>query len=80
MEHQKWPKIIKNSIKKNLPKPSAAARSKTAEQAVPSSISKGLQRRGLIGSAVAGFNHAKTITKAAATDLHARQDDFNNGI
>ena len=37
---------------------------------------KGLQRQRLIGSAVAGFNLAKTITKASATDLHARQDDI----
>ena len=27
---------------------------------------KGLQRKRLIGSAVAGFNHARTITKAPA--------------
>ena len=44
--------------------------------AVPKSLldpvagSKGLQRQRLIGSAVAGFNHGKTITKASATDLH----------
>ena len=41
---------------------------------------KGLQIQRLIGSAVAGFNHGKTITKASATDLHARQDEFNTGI
>ena len=41
---------------------------------------KGLQRQHLIGSAVAGFNHTKKITKASATDLHARQDDYNKGI
>ena len=41
---------------------------------------KGLRRQRLIGSAVAGFNHAKIITKASATDLHARQVDFNKGI
>ena len=40
---------------------------------------KGLQRQRLIGSAVAGFNHAKTITKASPTYLHARQDDYNKG-
>ena len=34
----------------------------------------GLQRQRQIGSAVAGFNQAKTITKASATDLHARKD------
>ena len=44
------------------------------------SIEKGLQRQRLIGSAVAGFNHAKTVTKASDTDLHARQDDYNKGI
>ena len=42
-------------------------------------FNKGLQRQRLIGSAVAGFKHAKTITKASATDLHARQDDYNKG-
>ena len=42
--------------------------------------SKGLQRQRQIGSAVAGFNHARTITKASATDLDARQDDYNKGI
>ena len=41
---------------------------------------KGLQRQRLIGSPLAGFHHAKTITKAFATDLHARQDDYNKGI
>ena len=41
---------------------------------------KGLQRQRLIGSAVAGFNHAKTITKASPTYLHARQDDYNKGM
>ena len=44
------------------------------------SFTKGLQRQRLIGSAVAGFIHAKTITKASATDLHARQDDYNKGM
>ena len=39
---------------------------------------KGLQRQRLIGSAVAGFNHAKT--KASAKGLGARQDDYNKGI
>ena len=43
-------------------------------------LDKGLQRQHLIGSAVAGFNHARTITKASATDLDARQDDYNKGI
>ena len=41
---------------------------------------KGLQRQCLIGSALAGFNRAKTIPKASAKDLHARQDDYNKGI
>ena len=41
---------------------------------------KGLQRQCLMGSAVAGINHARTITKASATDLDARQDDHNKGI
>ena len=41
---------------------------------------KELQTQRLIGSAVAGFNHANTITKASATDLHTRQDDYNKGI
>ena len=46
----------------------------------PNLLEKGLQIHRLIGSPVAGFNHAKTITKASATDLHARQDDYNKGI
>ena len=41
---------------------------------------KGLQRQCLIGSALAGFNLARTITKASATGLYARQDDYNKGI
>ena len=41
---------------------------------------KGLQRQRLIGSAVAGFNHVRTITKASATGLDTRQDDYNKGI
>ena len=40
---------------------------------------KGLQRQRLIGSAVAGFNNARTITKASATGLDTRQDDYNKG-
>ena len=39
-----------------------------------------MQRQRLIGSEVAGFNHAKKITKASATDLHARQEHYNKGI
>ena len=41
---------------------------------------KGLERQRLIGSAVAGFNHARTITNASAKGLDARQDDYNKGI
>ena len=41
---------------------------------------KGLGTQRLIGSAVAGFNHAGTITIASAKGLDARQDDFNKGI
>ena len=40
----------------------------------------GLERQRLIGSAVAGFNHARTITKAPAMGLDARQDNYNKGI
>ena len=43
-------------------------------------LKKGLERLRLIGSAVAGFNNAKTITKAAATGLDAIQDDYNKGM
>ena len=43
-------------------------------------FTKGLQRQRLIGSAVAGFINARTITKAFATDLDTRQDDNNKGI
>ena len=43
-------------------------------------ISKGLERQRLIGSAVAGFNNAKTITKAYAKVLGPRQYDFNKGM
>ena len=41
---------------------------------------KGLERQRLIGLAVAGFNHAQTITNASAKGLDARQDDYNKGI
>ena len=41
---------------------------------------KGLQRQPLIGSAVAGFNDARTITLAFVTGLDTRQDDYNKGI
>ena len=41
---------------------------------------KGLERQRLIGSAVAGFTHARTITNAFAKGLDVRQDDYNKGI
>ena len=41
---------------------------------------KGLQRQRLIGSPVAEFNHARTITNDSAKGLDARQDDYNKGI
>ena len=41
---------------------------------------KGLQRQRFIGSAVAGFNDARTITKASAAGLDTRTDDYNKGI
>ena len=41
---------------------------------------KGMQRQCLMGSAVAGFNNARTITKASATGLDTRRDDYNKGI
>ena len=43
-------------------------------------VRKGLQRQQLIGSAVAGFNHARTITKASAMGLDTRQDAYNKGM
>ena len=41
---------------------------------------KGLQRQCLKGSAVAGFNSSRTITKASAKGLKIRQEDYNKGI
>ena len=41
---------------------------------------KGLERQRLIGLAVAGFNLARTITKASATGLDTGQDDYKKGI
>ena len=41
---------------------------------------KGLERQCLIGSAVAGFIHASTITNTCAKGLVERQDDYNKGI
>ena len=41
---------------------------------------KGLERQRLIGLAVAGFNHARTIINASAKGLDTRQDDYNKGI
>ena len=43
-------------------------------------LPKGLQRQRLIGSAVTGLNHARTITKASVMGLDGRQDDYNKGI
>ena len=45
-----------------------------------STFCKGLERQRLIGSAVAGFNHARIITNASAKGLHARKDDYKKGI
>ena len=44
------------------------------------SVGTGLQRQCLIGSAVAGLNHARTITRASATGLDERQDDYTKRI
>ena len=41
------------------------------------SVWKGLERLCLIGSAMAGYNHAKTIINASVRGLHASQDDYN---
>ena len=41
---------------------------------------KGLERQRLIGSEVAGFIHARKITKASYKGLDMRQDDYNKGI
>ena len=41
---------------------------------------KGLERQRLIGSAVAGFYHTRTITNASVEGLDARQDNYNKGI
>ena len=41
---------------------------------------KGLERQRLKESAVAGFNHARTITMASAKGLDTQQDDYNRGI
>ena len=38
-------------------------------------FTKGLEIQRLIGSAVAGFNHARTIPKDSDKGLEARQDD-----
>ena len=43
-------------------------------------IHTNLEVYGSLRKAVAGFNHAKTITNASAMDLYARQVDFNKGI
>ena len=43
-------------------------------------MGKGLQRKRLMRSAVAGLIHARKITKASAMGLDARQDNYNRGI
>ena len=50
------------------------------KQTNASYLFKGLERQRLIGSAVAGFDLARTITKAFATGLEAIQDEYNKGI
>ena len=41
---------------------------------------KGLKRKRVIGSAVAGFNLARTITKVSATGVDSGHNDSNKGI
>ena len=41
---------------------------------------KGLERQCLIRSAVAGFVHARTITKVSAKGSDTRKDDHNKGL
>ena len=43
-------------------------------------LCKGMPRQRLIGSAVAGFNDARTITKASAMGLDTRKDAYNKGM
>ena len=43
-------------------------------------IPKGMERQRLKGSAVAGFIHARTITKISTKGLDTRQDNFKRGI
>ena len=43
-------------------------------------LGKGLERLRLIGSAVAGFNHARTTTNASAKGLDIRQDEYTKEI
>ena len=45
-----------------------------------SPFNKGLERQRLIGSAVAGFNHSRTITKPSEKGLDARKDDYDKRI
>ena len=40
----------------------------------------GLERQRLIGSGLAGFNHARTKKNTSANGLDAKQDDFDKGI
>ena len=39
-----------------------------------------LERQRLIGLAVSGFNHTRTMANASAKGLDARQDDYNKGM
>ena len=41
---------------------------------------KKMERQNLVGSAVAGFNNSRTITKASATGCNARQNEYKKGI
>ena len=43
-------------------------------------FTKGLQRQHLIGLAVAGFNYARTISKASDRGLDTRQEAYNKGM
>ena len=42
-------------------------------------MTNGLQRYRIIESAVAGFDHARKITKASVMGLDTRQEDYNIG-
>ena len=47
---------------------------------IKENIHKGTAETMSNGSSLAGFNHARTKTKASATGLDIEQDDYNNGI